>query len=44
MNYIAAALKQGNASPIVDSVKQITGKDPISFDDYAKENKQAWLG
>lgn len=44
MNYIAASLKQGNASPIVDSVKQITGKDPISFDDYAKENKQAWLG
>lgn len=44
MNYIAASLKQGNASPIVDSVKQITGKDPISFDQYAKENKQAWLG
>lgn len=44
MNYIAASLKQGNSAPILDSVKQITGKDPISFDDYAKENKQAWLG
>lgn len=44
MNYIAASLKQGNSSPIIDSVKQITGKDPISFDEYAKENKQAWLG
>lgn len=44
MNYIAASLKQGNSAPILDSVKQITGRDPISFDEYAKENKQAWLG
>ena len=44
MNYIAASLKQGNSSPIIDSVKQITGKDPISFDEYIKENNQTWLG
>ncbi len=44
MNYIAASLKQGNASPIISSVKSITGKDPISFDDYADKNKAAWLG
>lgn len=44
MNYIAASLKQGNASPIISSVKTITGKDPISFDDYATKNKAAWLG
>jgi hypothetical protein len=42
MNYIAASLRQGNSAPILDSVKQITGKDPISFDEYAKENKQLW--
>ncbi len=44
MNYIAASLKQGNSAPIIDSVKQITGKEPISFDEYASKNKAAWLG
>lgn len=44
MVYIAGSLKQGNSSPIVDSVKKITGKEPISFDEYAVENKKAWLG
>jgi len=44
MVYIADSLKQGNSSPVVDSVQKITGKDPISFDEYAVENKKAWLG
>ncbi|MBK8395296.1 MAG: NAD(P)H-binding protein [Leptospiraceae bacterium] len=44
MVYIAGSLKQGNSSPIVDSVKKITGKDPVSFDEYANENKKVWLG
>lgn len=44
MVYIAGSLKQGNSSPIIDSVQKITGKDPISFDEYAVENKKAWLG
>lgn len=44
MVYIAGSLKEGNSSPILDSVKKITGNDPISFDEYAVENKKAWLG
>ena len=44
MVYIAGSLKEGNSSPILDSVKKITGNDPISFDEYALENKKAWLG
>ncbi|TGL85515.1 NAD-dependent epimerase/dehydratase family protein [Leptospira congkakensis] len=39
---IAGALKDGFASPIVDTVKTLTGKDPISFGQYAKENADAW--
>lgn len=44
MVFIAGNLKQGHSSPIVDSVKKITGKDPISFDEYAEQNKKVWLG
>ena len=44
MVFIAGNLKQGHSSPIIDSIKKITGKDPISFDEYAAENKKVWLG
>ncbi|MBM9548590.1 NAD(P)H-binding protein [Leptospira sp. 201903074] len=39
---IAGALKEGFASPILDTVKTLTGKDPISFSQYAKDNADAW--
>ncbi|MCT8334629.1 NAD(P)H-binding protein [Leptospira sp. 85282-16] len=39
---IAGALKEGFASPILDTVKTLTGKNPISFSQYAKENANAW--
>ncbi|XDD46028.1 NAD(P)H-binding protein [Leptospira sp. WS39.C2] len=39
---IAGALKEGFASPIVDSVKNITGKEPISFQKYAEDHANAW--
>ena len=43
MVYIAGSLKEGNSSPIIDSVKKVTGKDPVAFDEYAVENKKVWL-
>lgn len=43
MVYIAGALKEGHAAPVLPTVKEITGKNPLTFDDYAKENKQAWI-
>lgn len=39
---IAGALKAGNASPVLDSVKSITGKDPISFDSYTATYAGSW--
>lgn len=39
---IAGALKEGFAAPIHDSVKSITGKDPISFKAYAEDYKSHW--
>ncbi|MCG6194707.1 NAD(P)H-binding protein [Leptospira sp. FAT2] len=41
--YIAGNLKEGHAAPIVDSVKQITGKEPVSFEQYANDNRNVWL-
>ncbi|RHX88212.1 NmrA family NAD(P)-binding protein [Leptospira stimsonii] len=41
--YIAGALKDGHAAPVSNAVKEITGKDPIPFDQYANDNKKAWL-
>ncbi|XDD49856.1 NmrA family NAD(P)-binding protein [Leptospira sp. WS92.C1] len=41
--YIAGALKEGHASPVLDTVKQITGNEPILFNQYANENKKVWL-
>ncbi len=40
---IAGALKEGFASPVLDSVKSITGKDPILFKTYAEDYKKYWL-
>ncbi|PJZ68816.1 nucleoside-diphosphate sugar epimerase [Leptospira perolatii] len=41
--YIAGMLKEGYVAPVLNSVKEITGKDPISFEEYAKEYKKVWL-
>jgi uncharacterized protein YbjT (DUF2867 family) len=43
MNYIAAALKDGHASPVLDTVKQITGAASTTFEKYAEEHKSAWI-
>ncbi len=44
MVMIAGALRDGHSSAITDSVEKITGKSPIAFQEYAKDNKSAWLG
>ncbi len=43
MVYIAGALKDGHASPVLSTVKEITGRDPITFDEYTKAHKDAWV-
>ena len=42
--YIAGALKDGHASAVLATVKEITGKPPITFEQYAKDNAKAWSG
>ncbi len=39
---IAGSLKEGNSSPILDSVKKITGKEPINFDSYVTTYVSSW--
>lgn len=39
---IAGALREGFSSPILDTVKQITGKEPISFQKYAEDHANFW--
>lgn len=39
---IAGALKEGFSAPILDTVKTLTGKDPITFAQYAKDFANAW--
>ncbi|MCW7479664.1 NAD(P)H-binding protein [Leptospira kanakyensis] len=39
---IAGALKEGFSAPILDTVKTLTGKEPISFAQYAKDFANAW--
>ncbi len=41
--FIAGNLREGHSAGVHSSVKDITGKDPIRFDQYAKDNKSAWL-
>lgn len=39
---IAGALKEGFSAPILDTVKILTGKNPISFAEYAKDFASSW--
>jgi uncharacterized protein YbjT (DUF2867 family) len=39
---IAGALKEGFASPIIDSVQKITGKEPVTFQKYAEDHVSFW--
>lgn len=41
--YIAQALKDGHSAAVTENVKLITGKSPISFDQYAADFKAKWL-
>ncbi|MFZ2446866.1 MAG: NmrA family NAD(P)-binding protein [Syntrophobacteraceae bacterium] len=45
LSYLAllyAAVREGRASPITDNVRQVTGKDPISFAEFARRNAAYW--
>jgi len=42
LSGIAAALRDGFAAPITDGVKQVLKRDPISFDQYAKDYASTW--
>ncbi|MCB1140049.1 MAG: NmrA family NAD(P)-binding protein [Leptospiraceae bacterium] len=44
LSGIAAALRDGFASPITDAVNQVLKRDPISFDQYAQDYATAWKG
>ncbi len=33
----------GSEARLNDNVKQITGKDPVTFDTFAQENKAVWM-
>lgn len=39
---IAGALKEGFSAPILDTVKILTGKNPIYFAEYAKDFASSW--
>lgn len=39
---IAGALREGFSSPILQTVKQITGKEPILFQKYAEDHANFW--
>lgn len=43
MVYIAGALKEGYVSPVLSTVQELTGKEPISFSQYAEDHKKSWL-
>ena len=38
----AQYLAVGGEDRTSDVVKEVTGKEPISFEDFAKENKAVW--
>lgn len=40
--HIASILKSGGAAPVSNSVHAITGKSPITFDEYANDFKAKW--
>lgn len=44
LSGIAAALRDGFAAPITDWVKKVLKRNPISFDQYAKDYAAAWKG
>lgn len=44
LGFIAGALREGHASAVLDSVQKVLGRAPISFESYARDHKQAWLG
>ncbi len=41
--YIANVLKEGHVAPVLTTVQELTGKEPISFDQYAEDHKKSWL-
>ncbi|MCB1165973.1 MAG: NAD(P)H-binding protein [Leptospiraceae bacterium] len=44
LSGIASALRDGFASPITDTVKEVLGRDPIKFDSYAADYASSWKG
>lgn len=43
LGNIAQTLKDGHAAAVSDDVKLVTGKDPISFAQYAQDYRSRWL-
>lgn len=41
--YIASALRDGHASAVLPSVKEITGREQISFKEYVLDHKNHWI-
>lgn len=41
--YIASALREGHASAILPTVKEIIGRDPIQFKEYVLDHKNHWV-
>ncbi|MCW5981085.1 MAG: SDR family oxidoreductase [Bryobacteraceae bacterium] len=42
MLMLYAAVRKGYTAPVTDDVKRATGRDPLSFAQFARENAAAW--
>jgi uncharacterized protein YbjT (DUF2867 family) len=42
LQVLYSVVRAGYAAPVTDDVKRITGKEPMSFEAFARANKAAW--
>jgi hypothetical protein len=42
MSYLYHAVRQGWTAPIAPTVPEILGREPITFEQFARENAGAW--
>jgi len=42
MRGLYAAVRSGDAAVVTDDVKKITGRTPITFDEFANDNAECW--
>jgi uncharacterized protein YbjT (DUF2867 family) len=43
MTGLYRAVRAGHSAAVTDTVEQVTGRVPISFEQFARDNKSAWL-